>query len=89
MPKPAPDERVLTERIIELAGAYGRYGYRRVTALPAHRRRQGERGIRCREIGERGRLDPLGREALCRLRTRDRPLVGIHPWWGGISPLGA
>ena len=33
MPKPAPDERVLTERIIELAGAYGRYGYRRVTAL--------------------------------------------------------
>ena len=33
VPNPAPDERVLTERIIELARDYGRYGYRRVTAL--------------------------------------------------------
>ena len=32
-PKPAADEHALTERIIELARDYGRYGYRRVTAL--------------------------------------------------------
>ena len=33
VPKPLADERALTERIIELAREYGRYGYRRVTAL--------------------------------------------------------
>jgi putative transposase len=31
--RPADDEEYLTERIIELASQYGRYGYRRVTAL--------------------------------------------------------
>jgi transposase InsO family protein len=33
-PKRVPaDENILTERIIALASQYGRYGYRRVTAL--------------------------------------------------------
>ena len=32
-PKPAADEHALTERIIELARDYGRYEYRRVSAL--------------------------------------------------------
>ena len=32
-PSPAADEHALTDRIIELAREYGRYGYRRVTAL--------------------------------------------------------
>ena len=31
--RPANDEDFLTKRIIELASQYGRYGYRRVTAL--------------------------------------------------------
>ena len=31
--KPRPDEEALTAEIVGLAGAYGRYGYRRVTAL--------------------------------------------------------
>jgi len=31
--RPADDEDFLTSRIIELASRYGRYGYRRVTAL--------------------------------------------------------
>ena len=31
--KPRPDEDALTAEIVALAGAYGRYGYRRVTAL--------------------------------------------------------
>jgi putative transposase len=31
--KPRPDEDALTADIISLASAYGRYGYRRVTAL--------------------------------------------------------
>ncbi len=31
--RPADDEDFLTSRIIELASQYGRYGYRRVTAL--------------------------------------------------------
>jgi len=31
--RPADDENFLTKRIIELASKYGRYGYRRVTAL--------------------------------------------------------
>ena len=31
--RPADDEDFLTTRIIELASQYGRYGYRRVTAL--------------------------------------------------------
>jgi putative transposase len=31
--KPREDEEVLTERIIELATRFGRYGYRRITAL--------------------------------------------------------
>ncbi len=33
VPNPAADEQALTGRIIELAREYGRYGYRRVTAL--------------------------------------------------------
>jgi transposase InsO family protein len=33
VPKTAADEHVLTERIIDLAREYGRYGYRRVTGL--------------------------------------------------------
>ena len=33
VPRPAPDEHALRERIIELAREYGRYGYRRITAL--------------------------------------------------------
>lgn len=32
-PHPRDDEAPLTGRIVELAGTYGRYGYRRVTAL--------------------------------------------------------
>ena len=32
-PQPAADEHALTDRIVELAWEYGRYGYRRVTAL--------------------------------------------------------
>lgn len=32
-PKPSDDEEALTERIIQLATKYGRYGYRRITAL--------------------------------------------------------
>jgi transposase InsO family protein len=32
-PSPRDDEAPLTARVAELAGAYGRYGYRRVTAL--------------------------------------------------------
>ena len=31
--KVLPDEVILTDRIIELAMDYGRYGYRRITAL--------------------------------------------------------
>jgi putative transposase len=31
--RPRPDEEALTAAIIELAGLYGRYGYRRITAL--------------------------------------------------------
>ena len=31
--RPRPDEEALTAEIVALAGAYGRYGYRRVTAL--------------------------------------------------------
>ena len=36
-PIPAVDERALTDEIVELAGRFGRYGYRRVTALLRHR----------------------------------------------------
>ncbi len=32
-PKPSDDEEALTERIVRLATKYGRYGYRRITAL--------------------------------------------------------
>jgi hypothetical protein len=31
--RPADDEDFLTSRVVELASQYGRYGYRRVTAL--------------------------------------------------------
>ena len=33
VPRQPDDEQVLTERIVNLAREYGRYGYRRVTAL--------------------------------------------------------
>ena len=33
MPRPADDEQLVRDRIVELAREYGRYGYRRVTAL--------------------------------------------------------
>ena len=36
-PIPAEDERALTDEIVELAGRFGRYGYRRITALLRHR----------------------------------------------------
>ena len=35
-PLPRSDEEPLTARIVELAGVYGRYGYRRVTAMLHH-----------------------------------------------------
>lgn len=35
-PLPRDDEEPLTARIVELAGTYGRYGYRRVTAMLRH-----------------------------------------------------
>ena len=35
-PRPREDEDPLTARIIELAGTYGRYGYRRITAMLHH-----------------------------------------------------
>jgi len=34
---PAEDEHILTNDIVELASRYGRYGYRRITALLRHR----------------------------------------------------
>ena len=34
VPRAADDEAALTERIIDLARQYGRYGYRRIMALP-------------------------------------------------------
>jgi len=34
---PAEDEQVLTDEIVELASRFGRYGYRRITALLRHR----------------------------------------------------
>ena len=34
---PAEDERALTGEIVELASRFGRYGYRRITALLKHR----------------------------------------------------
>jgi putative transposase len=33
VPRQRDQEQVLTERIVDLAREYGRYGYRRVTAL--------------------------------------------------------
>ncbi len=36
-PMPAEDEQLLTDGIVELANWYGRYGYRRITALLRHR----------------------------------------------------
>jgi putative transposase len=35
VPQPRPDEAPLTQDIVRLAGQYGRYGYRRITALLA------------------------------------------------------
>jgi len=35
-PRPRSDEEPLTARIVELAGVYGRYGYRRVTVMLRH-----------------------------------------------------
>jgi len=34
---PAEEEQVITHDIVELASRYGRYGYRRITALLQHR----------------------------------------------------
>jgi transposase InsO family protein len=36
-PMPAEYEQVITDDIVELASRYGRYGYRRITALLRHR----------------------------------------------------
>ena len=36
-PSPADDEKALTEEIVELVSQFGRYGYRRITALLRHR----------------------------------------------------
>ena len=36
-PSPVEDEKALTEEIVTLAGQFGRYGYRRITALLRHR----------------------------------------------------
>ena len=36
-PSPVDDEKALTEEIVELASQFGRYGYRRITALLRHR----------------------------------------------------
>ena len=36
-PRPVGDEKALTEEVVKLVGQFGRYGYRRVTALLRHR----------------------------------------------------
>jgi len=36
-PMPAEDEQLLTDDIVELASRFGRYGYRRISALLIHR----------------------------------------------------
>ena len=36
-PSPLDDEKALTEEIVEVASQFGRYGYRRITALMRHR----------------------------------------------------
>ena len=36
-PRPVEDEKALTEAVVELATQFGRYGYRRITALLKHR----------------------------------------------------
>jgi hypothetical protein len=43
--KPSEDEEALTERIIQLATKYGRYGYRRITALLWHEGCQSISGV--------------------------------------------
>ena len=35
-PRPVGDEKALTEAVVELATQFGRYGYRRITALLRH-----------------------------------------------------
>ena len=43
-PRARSDEEQLTARIVELAGTYGRYGYRRITALLRHEAMEEGRG---------------------------------------------
>jgi putative transposase len=78
-PKVADDEELLVERVVELASQYGRYGYRRITALL---RREGWRvnHKRVERIwGEEGLKVPRKQPKRKRLWLADGSCVRLRP----------
>jgi len=77
--QPADDEAALTERIIDLASQYGRYGYRRVTALL---RNEGWR-VNHKRVERIWRLEglkvPLKQPKRGRLWLNDGSIVRLRP----------
>ena len=77
------DEQLLTEEIVELASRFGRYGYRRITALLQHRgwhvnHKRVERIWRREELKVPARQPKRGR-----LWLNDGSCVRLRPEWPG------
>ncbi len=80
-PSPVEDEKALTEEIVDLASRFGRYGYRRITALLNHRgwdvnHKQVERIWR-----REGLKVPAKQPKRGRLWLNDGSCVRLRPEW--------
>lgn len=83
VPKPRPDEAVLSDAVVRLARQYGRYGYRRITALL---RVEGWRvnAKRVERIWRREGLKvPRRQPKRARLWLNDGSCVRLRPCWPG------
>ena len=80
-PRPVGDEKALTEEIVELASQFGRYGYRRLTALLRHRGWHVNHKRVERIWRREGPKVPVKQSKRRRLWRNDGSCVRLRPAW--------
>ena len=80
-PIPVEDEKALTEAIVELASQFGRYGFRRITALQRHRGGRVNHKRVERIWRREGLRVPAKQRQRVRLWLNDGSCVRLRPAW--------
>ena len=83
----ADDEAALTEAIVRLASEYGRYGYRRVTALLRGEGWQVNHKRVERIWRREGLKVPVKQPKRGRLWLNDGSCIRLRPSWPGVSGI--